>query len=252
MKAVILAGGYAQRLKPLTNDKAKPLLEVAGKPVIDYVLKKVLEVRKKAEIDEVIISTNLKFEAQFRMWLKRKRIPINARIEVEKSTREEEKPGAVAAMAMITAKNTHVNYLIVAGDNIFTDSLQGIINFFKEKDATVLGVYDVKKREIAREASIVVLNSNGKVVRFIEKPKNPETTLVGTCIYILHKRSLPLLQKYVKLKNVGKDQPGRFIEWLYKHQPVYGYVLGGYWNDIGTIQTYKEVNNFFKKFLRKS
>lgn len=252
MKAVILAGGYAQRLKPLTNNKAKPLLEVAGKPVIDYILKKVLDVRRKAEIDEVIISTNLKFEAQFRRWLKKKKMPISTKIEVEKSTREEEKPGAVAAMAMITAKNMHVNYLIVAGDNIFTDSLQGIISFFKEKNTTVLGVYDVKKKEIAREASTVVLNSNGKIVKFIEKPKNPETTLVGTCIYILHKYSLPLLQKYVKLKNVGKDQPGKFIEWLYKHQPVYGYVLGGYWNDIGTIQAYREVNNFFGKFLGKS
>ncbi|MGP3668070.1 MAG: nucleotidyltransferase family protein [Candidatus Bathyarchaeota archaeon] len=251
MKAVILAGGYAQRLKPLTNNKAKPLLKVAGKPVIDYILEKVLEIREKAEIDEIIISTNLKFEAQFKAWLKEKNIPINARIEVERSTREEEKPGAVAAIASATAENTNVNYLIIAGDNIFTDSLQGIISFFKDKDATTLGVYDVKRKALAKEASVVVLDSDGKVVKFIEKPKNPDITLVGTCIYVLHKCSIPLLHSYVKLENVGKDQPGRFIEWLYTHQPVYGYVLSGYWNDIGTPQTYREVNNLFKRFVRR-
>ncbi|GAI13954.1 unnamed protein product, partial [marine sediment metagenome] len=66
MKAIILAGGYAKRLWPLTKNKPKQLLSVGGKPMIEYIIKK-LEVQE--EIDKIMISTNEKFEQNFKEWL---------------------------------------------------------------------------------------------------------------------------------------------------------------------------------------
>jgi glucose-1-phosphate thymidylyltransferase len=66
MKAIILAGGYAKRLWPLTKNKPKQLLSVGGRPMIEYIVEK-LEVQE--EIDRIIISTNEKFEDNFKEWL---------------------------------------------------------------------------------------------------------------------------------------------------------------------------------------
>ncbi|GAJ21134.1 unnamed protein product, partial [marine sediment metagenome] len=66
MKAIILAGGYAKRLWPLTKNKPKQLLSVGGKPMIEYIIEK-LEAQE--EIDKIIISTNEKFGKNFKEWL---------------------------------------------------------------------------------------------------------------------------------------------------------------------------------------
>ena len=65
MDAVILAGGFAKRLWPLTKETPKPLLEVGGRPILEWVLDKVLALQP----DTIYISINKKFEPKFREWL---------------------------------------------------------------------------------------------------------------------------------------------------------------------------------------
>lgn len=65
MKALILAGGYATRLMPVTKHIPKPLLPVNGKPIINHIIE---EVDKLDSVDEIIISTNKKFENHFNFW----------------------------------------------------------------------------------------------------------------------------------------------------------------------------------------
>ena len=67
MKCMILAGGFAKRMWPLTMDFPKALLPVAGKPVIDHILDKLDRIE---ELNEVYVSTNKKFENLFKKWLK--------------------------------------------------------------------------------------------------------------------------------------------------------------------------------------
>jgi len=81
MKAVIMAGGYATRLWPITKTKAKPLLPLGSKKIIDHVYEKVIDL----EIP-VIISTNKRFEDDFREWAKGKKVEI-----IVENTRSEEK-----------------------------------------------------------------------------------------------------------------------------------------------------------------
>ena len=66
MKALILAAGYATRLYPLTEHRPKPLLEVAGKPVLEYIMQRLEPI---PDISEVLIVTNHRFYDQFKVWL---------------------------------------------------------------------------------------------------------------------------------------------------------------------------------------
>jgi len=236
--AIILAGGYAKRLWPLTKDKPKPLLPVAKRPVIEYILEKL----RGHGIECITISTNLRFESYFREWLATTNYQ-HIQIVADKSRSEEEKPGAVKALAEITS-NIHNDCLIIAGDNLFTADLEGIIDFYKKKSSPIVALYDVKKTSLAKHYATALLDQDSRIVDFEEKPSNPKTTLIGTCIYILPERTLPRLREYIK-KDLGKDQPGRFIEWLHKQEPVYGYTLKGYWCDIGTPKSYVEADKFF-------
>jgi glucose-1-phosphate thymidylyltransferase len=67
MKCIILAAGYATRLYPLTKNKPKPLLDVAGKPILEHILEKVSKV---TDINEVFIVTNDRFYPCFIEWKK--------------------------------------------------------------------------------------------------------------------------------------------------------------------------------------
>jgi len=241
MIAIILAGGYAQRLSPLTENKAKPLLPVAGKPIIEHIIDKLTELK---EVEKIIISTNLKFKPHFEEWLKTTGYR-NIEIIADNSQCEEEKPGAVKALTSITSK-LNEDCLVIAGDNLFTSDLKNLIHIFKEEKYPIIALYDVKNLNLAKKYAIVELDPQGRIMNFIEKPSNPKTTLIATCIYLLPSRTLPKLEEYLQ-KKIGNDEPGRLIEWLHKQQPIHGYPLQGYWYDIGSAEQYRKVRRIFSK-----
>ncbi len=240
MKAIVLAGGFARRLLPISRDTPKPLLKVGPRPMIDYVIDKILEVG----VDEVLVSTNLRFKPDFEHWMASRK-DVKFRIIVEPAVREEEKPGAVVALAMMS-KMIQDDCLIVAGDNLFTSSIKPLFDLFRARSSAVIGLYDVADRQLAKQYSTVTLDSNHRVVEFVEKPTNPRSTLVGTCIYFLPRKTLPRLEEFVH-SNGNHDSPGRFIQWLYKQEPVYGLNIGGEWWDIGTIDQYERVNGLMTR-----
>ena len=242
MIAIILGGGYATRLWPLTKDKPKPLLSVAKKPIIEYIVEKLVELEV---IKQIIISINLKFEPHFREW--QSMYHNSVEILVEKSRSEEEKLGAVKALAQITSK-VDDDCLILAGDNLFESDLDGMIQTFNEKKAPIIALYNVKSLDLAKQYSTINLDTDNRIIDFVEKPKIPKTTLIGTCIYIVPKRTLPRLKEYLE-KGLGRDEPGLFIEWLHRQEPVYGYILEGYWCDIGNLESYKKADKFFSNLL---
>ena len=116
MIGIILAGGYGRRLWPLTYDKPKALLPLAKKTVLDHVFKKLDALNPP--LHRTIISTNMKFQQQFEEWLSTRKYG-NVELAPDRSSREEEKPGAVAALAEI-AQRIDDEMLILAGDNLFT------------------------------------------------------------------------------------------------------------------------------------
>lgn len=245
LRAIVMAGGFAKRLEHLGVNMAKPLVKVCGRPIIDYVMGKIMTLNPS----EVIITVNKKFEKDFREWLNSRNY-ANTWLHVESSIREEEKPGAVLSLAMLLDTLIEDEYLIIAGDNLFSLNLNDFISFYYAKNAPVIALYDVKNIELVKMYSCVKLSENQQVIEFVEKPSNPSSTLISTAIYMLPWRSFIRVKEYLE-KGGNRDAPGHFISWLCENEPVYGYAFQGYWFDIGTPQTYEEACEFMKSLMKQ-
>jgi len=243
MFAVVLAGGYAKRLWPLTIDRPKALLPIAGKPLIDYVIEKLVPLNP--QIGRIIVSTNLRFQSQFEDWLGASK-PQGVELMPDSSVKEEEKIGAVKALADIIEKVEEEDVLVLPVDNLFTDDLENFIRFFRKKQAPTITLFNARNVDETTKGSSVAVDKDGKVVEFVEKPVQPKTTLVGAAVYAFPSGIRRRLREYLGL-GLSVDEPGRFIEWLYKQEPVYGYMLTDSVWDIGTLDSYMVADEFFSK-----
>lgn len=238
MIALILAGGFAKRMGALTANCPKPLLEVAGRSIVDYIIDKIEEC---PDVSEIIISTNARFRENFNKWLSNARHHVNTRIVHEETKSEDEKLGAVGALAwLIEHEKLAGDLMVVNGDNLFKFNLQKFIELFDKTKGPVLGVYDVREMEEAKKMGVVALDADSHICDFQEKPEAPKSTLVSTGIYIFPAGSLGLFRQYLDEGN-DKDKIGSFIAWLYKKYKVAGHVFMEDWFDIGSVDTYEMV-----------
>lgn len=247
MKLLILAAGYATRLYPLTLTKPKPLLPVAGKPMIEHVLDNLAPIR---EIDQVLVVTNAKFAAQFEEWAQAYRstkAKLNFTIINDGSTDDSNKLGAIGDINLVMKREKlNDDLIVVAGDNLFSQTIEGFGEFCKKAKAPVLGVYDVGSLEEIKKYCAISIGSDQKITYFEEKPKNPTSTLTGIALYYYPKSVLPMIDQYVAEGN-NPDQPGRLVQWLYTRTPVYTWRVPGLWYDIGSKENLEEANRIFAK-----
>lgn len=238
MKALILAGGFARRLAPITDFIAKPLLPVGDRLIIDWIVDNI----KNAGIDEIIVSTNGYYERQFRYWIKCRNDDIS--LLIEPTRKEEEKFGAIKGIKYAMDKYGQDDYLIVAGDNYFDFSLSQFLKFYEDRKSPIVAVYDVEDKDKARRYGVVSVDNEGKITKFVEKPENPESTLIATACYAFPKEVYGLLKEYLDNKN-NPDSPGYFISWLITKIPVYAFSFKGTWLDIGNLDEYRRAFNMF-------
>ena len=248
MKVIILAAGYATRLYPLTLTQPKPLLPVAGKPMVEYVLDNLAPI---GGIDRVFVVTNAKFAGHFQTWSDNYRATkskLNFTIVNDGSTDDTNKLGAIGDIHYVIQKeNVDDDIIIVAGDNLFSDKLGDFGKFIREKNAPVLAVYDVGNLEEIKKYNSISIDAQGKITFFEEKPKNPQSTLTGIALYYYPRQTLSLIKQYIAEGN-NPDQPGRLVQWLYPRTPVYTWRVPGLWYDIGSKETLEEANKIFARF----
>src|SRR5438034_1132508 len=148
MKIIILAAGYATRLYPLTLTQPKPLLPVAGKPMIDHVLDNLTPI---PGIERVYIVTNAKFADHFQKWAddyRARKARVDFTIVNDGSTDDSNKLGAIGDLHLVlTREKVDDDIIVVAGDNLFSQSLEDFGRFCRDKQSPVLAVYDVKDLE---------------------------------------------------------------------------------------------------------
>ncbi len=248
MNALILAAGYATRLYPLTEKKAKPLLEVAGKPMIEWVLDNLAPI---PDLKTIYIVTNEKFANDFQEWADRygKSQPkLTFKIVNDGSTSDADKLGAIGDIRFVITQEELAgeNLIVVAGDNLFSEPLMDFAAQAKGSVAT-LALYDVGDLEAMKKYSAIKVDAHGVITHFEEKPSKPESTLTGIALYYFAAETLELFTTYIAAGN-NPDQPGRFIQWLYTRKPVKTYQINGTWYDIGSKETLEEANEIFAKF----
>ena len=227
MKAIILAAGYATRLRPLTDRVAKPLLPVGGRPMVDWILDRLDEVD---EVDEVHVVTNARYAPSFEAWRTSDRVTIHD----DGTTTNDDRLGAIGDLRFVLERAGYADdLLVIAGDNLFDFEIGDFVDFWRGKgEASAVALYDVGDLELVKQFGVVDVDEDDRVVGFVEKPEQPTSTLAATASYLYHRAHLPLIERYLAEGN-SPDQPGRLVAWLYERAPVYGYRFEGEWFDIG-------------------
>ncbi len=244
MKCIILAGGYAKRLWPLTKYTPKPLLDINGRPIINIILDKISKVH---EIDEIFVSTNLKFEAPFREWVAENHIPgRNIKLIIEPTAEETGKFGTISGIQYVLETEKIVDdCIVIAGDNLFDFELNDFIKFYMKKKSPIVAVFDVKDYYKAQLYGIVIADERDKVIDFLEKPEDPPSTLASTACYLFPRNALGLFKTYIE-GGGRKDSPGFFISWLSKKRDVYAFRFHGHWFDIGDFESLLKARDFMR------
>ncbi|MCA1632690.1 MAG: nucleotidyltransferase family protein [Acidobacteria bacterium] len=247
MKLIILGAGYATRLYPLTLNQPKPLLAVAGKPMIEHVLDNLAPI---SEIDHVYVVTNAKFAEHFQRWAdgySGRRDGVGFTIVNDHSTDDSNKLGAIGDLHLVlTRAQVEDDIVVVAGDNLFSDSLGEFGEFCRERRAPVLAVYDVGDLEEIKKYNAIEVDEGGRITFFEEKPKEPKSTLTGIALYYYPKSALPHIREYIAEGN-NPDQPGRLVQWMYRRTPFYTWKVPGLWYDVGSKETLEEANRIFAR-----
>jgi glucose-1-phosphate thymidylyltransferase len=227
VKVVVLAAGYATRLRPLTDTWAKELLPVGGRPIVDWIVDAVDAV---PSVDAIHLVTNHRKAAAFTDWAAGRGVEVHD----DGTTSNEDRLGAIGDLRFVVdSAGLDDDLLVIAGDNLFEFSLADYESFWRGCGiASAVAVRDVGSLELASHYGIVALDGQSRIVDFVEKPADPPSTLAATATYLFHRSHVGLLDDYLSGGN-SSDQPGRFVEWLCRREPVYGWQFDGAWYDIG-------------------
>jgi len=227
-EAVILAGGIGKRLKPLTEHRPKPLIPIAGRPCIDYVIRSLVS----ANVKKIIITTSYLSDKVI------KRIGDGAPYGAHILYSFEGTPmGTAGAVKKVEGFITGV-FIVASGDVLADVDIAQLIAFHKEKGADV--TLALTKVEDPTQFGIVELDESGRIKRFAEKPSKEEvfSNLINAGIYIISQKILaeiPFKEPFDFSKNL-------FPKLLASGFALYGKVLEGLWRDIGHPQDLLQAN----------
>ena len=228
MKAVVMAGGEGTRLRPLTSNQPKPMVPVVGKPCMEHIL----ELLREHGMGEVIVTVAFLPQAIRSYFGQGETLGMEIGYSVEES------PLGTAGSVRLAGKQLDETFLVISGDALCDVDLSALVAFHKEKGAAV--TIGLKSVENPLEFGIVVTDEEGRIERFLEKPSWGQvfSDTINTGIYVMEPEVL---------KHVPGDRPYDFSKELFPYllemgRPLYGYVMDGYWQDIGNLDQFRQAN----------
>lgn len=241
MKCMILAAGYATRLYPLTENFPKPLLEVAGKPILDWLIE---DMTQTGKVDEYIVISNHKFAHIFEDWAANNN-KVAIRVIDDGTTSNDNRLGAVKDIQFaIEQLGLDDDLLVMAGDNLLDFSLAGFIRYAQEKHATCVMRYFEAEEAKLHKTGVAEVADDDRLIAMEEKPAQPKSHWCVPAFYYYTKEDSRLIQKGIE-SGCGTDAPGSFIAWLCGQTNVYAWEMPGKRYDIGNLQSYEEVKRTF-------
>jgi mannose-1-phosphate guanylyltransferase len=219
MKAVVLAGGEGTRLKPLTYKRPKPLMPVAGRPCIDYVL----QALASSGFHEIVVTTAYMSDALIKS--------IGDGLDYNASILYsfEENPAGTAGAVRRVGNFFDDTFVVAMGDILCDVDYKALYDFHKRKGAAVT----IALTEVSdpTQYGVVGLDRNDRIVKFKEKPTKDEafSNLVNAGIYVLESEILEFVPPDQKF-DFSRDL---FPKLLSKGLSLYGWRIEGVWMDIG-------------------
>ncbi|MCD6520015.1 MAG: mannose-1-phosphate guanyltransferase [Anaerolineae bacterium] len=224
MKAVVMAGGAGSRLRPLTINRPKPMVPMVNKPVIAHIL----DLLKRHGITEVVITLQYMAEVIQDYFGDGQSLGMQIRYSVE------ETPLGTAGSVKQAQDMLGETFIVISGDAVTDIDLSAAIAYHQEKQAlATLVLYHVPN---PLEYGVVIINEEGRVQQFLEKPSWGEviSDTVNTGIYILEPEVLDYFEPEMSF-DFSKDL---FPILLERQDPMYGYIASGYWCDVGNLAEY--------------
>ena len=260
MDTIVLAGGYASRMSPTTDEVPKLLLPVAGRPVLTHVLDSLGDMYQIIDSGTCYIAINRKFESDFKNFLDGYRGEFEIELLVEDSTGNNNKKGSARAVNAVI-EQTDIDYrdglLVTAGDTISSLNFYDFLTAYRDSPDTVLTpIWDVRELEKAKSFTIVTEGSHetqdsGLEVcvldEIIEKPLKAKSSIITLATYLYSSNAVNHFGEFLD-DGENNDSIGTFLPWLKSKYgtEVKGMRFEGYWFDIGSHEALAEANSFFR------
>ncbi|MCK4258584.1 MAG: NTP transferase domain-containing protein [Halanaerobiales bacterium] len=224
MKAIIMAGGQGARLRPLTCNLPKPMVPILNKPVMEYSI----ELLKDHGITEIGVTTYYLPE------MIRDYFGDGSRWGVKLQYFLEEEPLGTAGSVRNATEFLDESFIVVSGDALTDINLTDAIRYHNSKGGLVTLV--LSQQPVPLEYGVVMIDENGEINRFLEKPSWGEvfSDLVNTGIYIMEPTIFNYFERGVKF-DFSKDL---FPLLMQNGEVLYGYPTDRYWSDIGDVEQY--------------
>jgi mannose-1-phosphate guanylyltransferase / phosphomannomutase len=230
MKAVIMAGGEGSRLRPLTLERPKPMLPVVNRPLLGHIL----YLLKQHGITDVVMTLQYLPTQIQDFFGDGKSMGMNIEYVIEESPL-----GTAGSVKHAEAFLSETEpFLVISGDALTDFDLTALVNYHHDRHALLtIALYHVPD---PLEYGVISVDPGGRIAQFLEKPSWREviSDAVNTGIYVVQPEVL------------ARIPADRFMDWsqdifpamLAQVDPLYGYVAGGYWCDLGTLAEYRRAN----------
>ena len=224
-----MAGGEGTRLRPMTANQPKPLLPVANRPVMEHVLR----LLRRHGFDETVVTV------QFLANLVRTYFGDGEELGMHLRYATEQVPlGTAGSVANAEDALRDEAFLVISGDALTDIDLTALVRAHRSTGALVTVCLSRVADPV--DFGIVVQDGDGQIQRFLEKPTWGQvfSDTVNTGIYVME----PEVFRYV--------ERGRPVDWsadvfpalLAAGAPLYGHVAEGYWEDVGSLESYRRAN----------
>jgi glucose-1-phosphate adenylyltransferase len=244
--AVILAGGTGERLSILSQARAKPAVPFAGKyRIIDFTISNCVNsgihnILVLTQYQPVSLTEHIGVGTPWGLVPPDRSIRLLQPYLARDEGRDWYKGTADAVyqnLDRIEAEEAQL-ILVLSGDHVYKMDYTPMIDFHRENmaDAT-LAVTRMPERDLSRFGTVMV-DDEGRVTRFREKVKNPESNLVSMGVYIFNLNRLRSLLE----DRAGHDFGRNIFPKIASRGRIFAYEYEGYWRDIGTVDSYWHSN----------
>ncbi len=249
--AVLLCAGYGTRMGALAAGTPKPLLPVAGKPVLDYLVEQLLELGSlqvsppapQGALSAIHVVANARHAGQFTAWAEGWQPRLALEVHDDGTRHNDERLGAVGDLAFLLARlgGLPAGALVAAGDNILRFPLAPLWSaFLADGESRVLALREEDPAKL-RRTGVLELGPGGRVLRLHEKPADPPSHWACPSIYCLGAAALERVGPYLAAGR-PRDEIGRFVADLVERQPVYAVETVGERLHVGSPEAWRQAD----------